>query len=203
MALTMAASVAPQVRQLATEGEPSPLFPHTSELIVGIVAFVLLYLFLRAKVFPLFEKAYAERTAAIEGGMQRAEQAQREAQAALEQYRAQLADARHEAARLREEAREEGAMIIAEMRAQAQAEAGRITSAARAQIETDRQMAMLQLRAQVGTLAVELASRIVRESLEDDARQRRVVDRFLGELEQVGADGQAGRRGDTVPSGGR
>ncbi len=114
---------------LAAEEEPNPLLPHTSELIVGVIAFALLYFFLRAKVFPVFEKTFAERRDAIEGGMERAEEAEEEAKETLAQYREQLAEARHEAARLREEAREQGAAIIAEMREQAQAEARRLTDA--------------------------------------------------------------------------
>jgi F-type H+-transporting ATPase subunit b len=113
----------------------------------------------------------------------RADEAQAEANQLLEQYRQQLAEARHEAARLREEAREQGAQIIAEMREQAQAEARRVTEAAQAQIEAERQQALTSLRAEVGTLATELASRIVGESLADEARQSRMVDRFLSELE--------------------
>jgi F-type H+-transporting ATPase subunit b len=168
---------------LAAEGEPNPLLPHLSELIVGSIAFALLFLFLRWKVFPVFEKTYAERRDAIEGGMERAKAAEEESKEVLAQYREQLADARHEAARLREDAREQGAAIIAEMREQAQAEARRITEQAHQQIEADKALALSQLRQQVGSLAVGLAGRIVGEVLEDDARQRRVVDRFLDELE--------------------
>src|SRR6266567_3052689 len=105
---------------------------------------------------------------------------------ALAQYREQLAEARHEAARLREEAREQGAQIIAEMREQAQVEARRITESAQAQIEAERQQALTALRTEVGNLATELASRIVGESLTDQARQSRMVDRFLDELEVAG-----------------
>jgi F-type H+-transporting ATPase subunit b len=168
---------------LAAEGEPNPLLPHMSELIVGAIAFALLLFFLQRKVFPVFEKTYAERRDAIEGGMERAKAAEEEAKETLAQYREQLADARHEAARLREDAREQGAQIIAEMREQAQAEARRIAEQAHQQIEADKAQAVNQLRTQVGSLAVDLASRIVGESLEDDARERRVVDRFLEALE--------------------
>ena len=168
---------------LASEGEPNPLLPHLSELIVGTIAFVLLFLFLRAKVFPVFERTFAERRDAIEGGMERAQAAEEEAKETLAQYREQLADARHEAARLREDAREQGAAIIAEMRAQAQAEGRRLTEQAHHQIEADRVQALNQLRTQVGSLATDLAGRIVGETLEDDDRARRVVDRFLDDLE--------------------
>lgn len=168
---------------LAAEGEPNPLLPHLSELIVGTIAFALLLFFLQRMVFPVFEKTFAERRDAIEGGMERAKEAEEEAKETLAQYREQLADARHEAARLREDAREQGAAIIAEMREQAQAEARRITEQAHTQIEADRVQALNSLRVQVGSLAADLAGRIVGESLEDDARSRRVVDRFLDELE--------------------
>jgi len=165
------------------EEEPNPLLPHLSELIVGSIAFALLLGFLSWKVFPVFEKTFGERRDAIEGGMERAKTAEEEAKETLAQYREQLADARHEAARLRETAREQGAAIIVEMREKAQSEAERLTEQAHQQIEADKSQALNQLRTEVGTLATVLAGRIVGESLEDDARQRRVVDRFLSELE--------------------
>ena len=174
-----------------------PIIPHPAEIIVGLIAFAILYWVVKTKVVPRFEETFRARAEAIEGGMERAEKAQREAQQALEQYRAQLADARHEAARLREEAREQAAGIAAEIRAQAQQDAERITRSAREQIEADRQSAFLQLRGEIGTLATDLAGRIVGESLEDEARQRRVVDRFLAELENTPdspADGRLAAR---------
>jgi F-type H+-transporting ATPase subunit b len=175
--------------QEAEAEEPSPLMPHLSELIVGLVAFALLFFFLSKTVFPLFERTYAERTAAIEGGMKQAEEAQAEAQQALEEYRRQLADARGEASRIREEARAQGAAILAEMRENAQAESERITARAHAQILAEREQVVRSLRAEVGTLATQLAERVVGESLEDDARSQRVVERFLAELESSDAAG--------------
>ena len=160
---------------LASEGEPNPLLPHLSELIVGTIAFVLLFLFLRAKVFPVFERTFAERRDAIEGGMERAQAAEEEAKETLAQYREQLADARHEAARLREDAREQGAAIIAEMREQAQAEGRRLTEQAHHQIEADRVQALNQLRTQVGSLATDLAGRIVGDNYRRPAYPRPVA----------------------------
>jgi F-type H+-transporting ATPase subunit b len=161
----------------------NPLLPSWPEFIIGTILFVLVFGAL-AKVFlPKAQQTLAQRTELIEGGLARSEEAQSEAKQLLDQYREQLAEARHEAARLREEAREQGAQIVAEMREQAQAEARRITESAQAQIEAERQQALTALRAEVGTLATELASRIVGESLTDEARQNRMVDRFLSELE--------------------
>ncbi|GGO19586.1 F0F1 ATP synthase subunit B [Microbispora bryophytorum] len=167
---------------LAAEGE-NPLIPHAYELVVGSFAFLVVFLVVGKILTPRIQKTLAERTEAIEGGIKKAEDAQAEAQRTLEQYRAQLAEARQEAARLREEAREQGAAIKAELREEAQTEARRIIEAAHAQIEADRQQAITQLRGEIGRLSTELASRIVGESLEDEARQRRIVDRFLEELE--------------------
>jgi F-type H+-transporting ATPase subunit b len=139
---------------------------------------------MRSKVVPMFEKAYAERSAAIEGGIARAEMAQAEAKSALEQYTRQLASAQDEAQALREAARVQGAAIVEELRAKAQEEATRITAAAHASIEAERQQAITSLRNEVGALAVELASKIVGEALDDQARQSRIVDRFLDDLEK-------------------
>ena len=164
-------------------GERLPILPLWGELIFGIIAFAILYWVVATKVVPSLEKAYAERTAAIEGGMQQAEEAQQQAQAALEQYQAQLTEARAEGARIREEAREQGAAIVVEMRGHAQTEAARITEAAHKQIEAERQQAVVSLRSEVGRLSTDLASRIVGESLHEETRQKGIVDRFLAELE--------------------
>ena len=171
-------------RTSAAEGAVNPLIPHTAELIVGFIAFSLLFLVLRSKVVPMFEKAFAARTEAIQGGMEKAEKAQREAQVALEQYTAQLSDARGEAQKIREEARVQGAAIIDDLRSKAQEEAARITAAATASIEAERQQAITSLRNEVGSLATELASKIVGEALDDQVRQSRIVDRFLDDLEK-------------------
>lgn len=167
----------------AAEGA-NPLVPHTAELIVGFIAFSLLFLVLRSKVVPLFEKAFAERTEAIQGGMEKAERAQIEAERALAQYTAQLNEARGEAQKIREDARVQGAAIIEDLRSKAAEEAARITAAATAAIQSERQQAMTALRNEVGALATELAGKIVGEALDDQVRQSRIVDRFISDLEK-------------------
>jgi len=171
------------LHHLAAASSPNPLVPNWVEVIVGAIGFFIVFGVLWKVLLPRITKTLQERTDAIEGGIERAARAEAEAERLAEQYRAQLAEARHEAARVREESREEGAQIIAQLREQAQAEAARIMQAAQAQIGADRQQAFASLRVEVGTLAVELASKIVGESLADEARQSRVVDRFLAELE--------------------
>jgi F-type H+-transporting ATPase subunit b len=167
----------------AANPNPNPLIPDLSELIIGAIAFAIVFVILWRVLMPRIQQTLQERTDQIEGGLKRAEDAQAEAQRVLQQYQAQLADARHEASRLRQDAQEEGARILAELREQGEAERQRLVAAAHEQIETDRAQAIQALRAEMGALAVELAGRIVGESLEEVARQRRVVDRFLTELE--------------------
>jgi F-type H+-transporting ATPase subunit b len=124
-----------------------------------------------------------ERTEAIEGGIKKAEAAQEQAAAALDEYNKQLADARAEASRIREQARADATAIGNEVREQAAADAARITANAQAQIEAERQSAVQALRSEVGTLALDLASGVIGESLKDDAKSTAVVDRFLADLE--------------------
>src|SRR6478736_684016 len=141
----------------AGEGEPSPLAVEWVEVILALVVFGLLFFAVKKFVVPNFEKTFADRTAAIEGGLQAAETKQAEADAKLAELEQQLGDARHEAARIVEHAH--------------------------TQIEAERLHAVTSLRSEVGSLATSLAGRIVGESLEDEARQRRVVERFLADLE--------------------
>ncbi|GAW50529.1 ATP synthase subunit b [Nocardioides sp. PD653] len=150
---------------------------------VELIAFGILLFLLGKYVIPPINRAMTARQDAIRAEFAELDEAKSEAEAAEEEFKSQIADARHEAARIREEAREQGAAIIAEMREQAQTEAARIVEHAHAQVEADRKAAVASLRAEVGTLATTLAGRIVGESLEDEARQSRVVDRFLAELE--------------------
>jgi len=165
-----------------TPMESNFLVPNAT-FFVEVAAFLLLLFVLGKWVIPPINRAMTARQDAIRAEFAQLDEAKTEAQAAEEEFKSQIADARHEAARIREEAREQGAAIIAEMREQAQAEAARIVEHAHVQIEADRKAAAASLRAEVGTLATTLAGRIVGESLDDEARQNRVVDRFLSELE--------------------
>lgn len=170
--------------QLAAEEEQNPLIPPGPELLVGTIAFAIVFFFFWKKLLPNINKVLDERREAIEGGIEKAEAAQTEAQSVLEQYKAQLAEARHEAARLRQEAQEQGATLIAEMRAEGQRQREEIVAAGHAQLVADRKAAAQSLRQDVGQLATDLAGKLVGESLEDSARQSRTIDRFLDELEE-------------------
>jgi F-type H+-transporting ATPase subunit b len=172
---------------LASEGaEHNPIIPLWQELLIGSIAFAILCYVLMKYVFPKMEQTFQARVEAIEGGIQKAEAAQAEANQALEQYRAQLAEARTEAARIRDEARADAEGIRQDVLAKAQEERDRIIAAGKEQLAAERQTIIRELRSELGTLAVDLAGRIVGESLADEARQRGTVERFMTDLETSG-----------------
>ncbi|MGY1710970.1 F0F1 ATP synthase subunit B [Geodermatophilus sp. SYSU D00758] len=184
----------------------NPLIPPVGEIIIGLIAFAIVLLVMFKFVAPRFEQVFRARREAIEGGIERAEAMQAEAKAALEQYRAQLAEARTEAAQIRDQARAEGQQILEELRTQAQEESARIVARGEEQLAASRQSVVNELRGQIGALAVTLAGRVVGESLEDEARRRGTVDRFLDQLDGMAAGGSPdGRTGSSVyaPEGGR
>jgi F-type H+-transporting ATPase subunit b len=186
---------------LAAEAH-NPLIPPVGEIVVGTITFAILFFVLVKFVVPRFEQVFLARRDAIEGGIERAESMQAEAKSALEQYRAQLAEARSEAAQIRDQARAEGQQIIEELRVQAQEEASRIIARGEEQLTAQRQQIVNELRGQIGALAVDLAGRVVGESLADEARRRGTVDRFLAELDGIAASGDGARRGGgVVPAG--
>jgi F-type H+-transporting ATPase subunit b len=182
------------LRILAAESDHNPIIPIWQEIVVGTIAFAILCYVLMKFVFPRMEQTFRDRVDAIEGGIKRAEQAQAESNALLEQYRQQLEEARIDAARIRDEARVDAAGIRDDILAKAQEERDRIIAAGRESLLAERSTIVRELRNEVGELAVELASRIVGESLADEARQRGTVDRYLAELGDGGAPAAAGGR---------
>src|SRR6201991_3328498 len=178
--------------EAAAETEHNPIKPIWQEIVLGLVAFIILVWVLMKFVFPMMEKTFAARGDAIEGGIKRAETAQAEANQLLEQSREQLAEARTEAARIRDEARADAEGIRQDVLAKAREESERIIQAGNEQLGQQRESILRELRSEVGTLAVDLAGRIVGESLADEARSRGTVERFINEL---GAAGSAGGRG--------
>jgi F-type H+-transporting ATPase subunit b len=177
---------------LAAEAH-NPLIPAWGEIIIGLIAFAIVYFVFAKFVAPRFEQVFRARREAIEGGIERAEAMQAEAKAALEQYRAQLAEARGEAAQIRDQARAEGQQILEELRTQAQEEAARIVARGNEQLASQRQQVVNELRSEIGTIAVQLASQVVGESLAEDARRRGTVDRFLAELDDMAASSESSR----------
>jgi F-type H+-transporting ATPase subunit b len=147
-----------------------------------LLAFVIILGILWRYVLPPVTKALNEREKIIRTQMEEAEATKVKLAATEADYRTKLQEASTMAAQIRDEARTDAAAIREELLAKAREESDRIIAAGRNQLEAERAAIVRQLRTEVGTLAVDLASRIVGESLEDEARQRGTVDRFLSEL---------------------
>ena len=179
----MVGFIAAAAKQGEGESVFIPIWPTNYDLLWSFIIFVVIVSAFMRVFMPRLQKVLDERSALIEGGITKAEQAQAEAAVALEEYTAQLREARAEAAKIREDARYEASQIVADGREKAVRDAERISQTAGKQIDAERQQAVVSLRADIGSLAKELASRIVGEALADDARQQRLIDGFLNELE--------------------
>ncbi|MBF6172379.1 F0F1 ATP synthase subunit B [Nocardia blacklockiae] len=162
----------------------NPLLPEVYDIVWSVVVVAVIAFVFYKYVIPRLSKVLDERSNKIEGGIAKAEAAQAEAQATLEQYQQQLAEARLEAARIREEARTQGTQILAQLRAEAQAEADRIVASGHAQLEAQRQQIVTELRSELGHTAVDLAEKIIGQSVSDEAKQAASIDRFLTELDE-------------------
>lgn len=171
----------------STGAEHNVLLPAIYDIVWGGISFVIILVLFAKFVMPAMRELTAARTEKIEGGLARAEASQEEAVALLEQYRAQLADSRAEAANIRSQAQAEKNAIIEAAKAEAAAAAAAVTERAQAQMEAERAQAMTSLRRDVSELALDLAGKVVGETLSDDARARATVDRFISELEAQAA----------------
>lgn len=176
---------------LAAEAQHNVLLPALPDLIWGTVTFVILFVLFKKYAIPRVNQVTAERAEKIEGGLRRAESAQAESAVLLEQYKQALAEARSEAAQIRNSAQADRATIVDEARNEAIAAASEISRRAQDQITTERTQVITGLQREVGQLAVELAGRIVGEVLTDDAKARAAVDRFIADLERSASE--AGR----------
>ncbi|MBO0854049.1 MAG: F0F1 ATP synthase subunit B [Nocardia sp.] len=172
--------------------DKNPLVPEPYDIVWSVVCVVVIGFVFYKYVVPRLTKVLDERSEKIEGGMAEAEAAQAQAQETLRNYQRQLAEARLEAARIREDARTQGQRILAQLRSEAQAEADRIVTAGHAHLDAQRQQIVAELRSEVGRTAVDLAEKIIGQSVTDDAKQAASIDRFLTELDHEAGIG-AGR----------
>jgi F-type H+-transporting ATPase subunit b len=181
----------------AAQKTHNPIIPNGT-FIVELIAFFLILWFISTKIVPLISSSMAKRQELIRSQIDDSKAAKERLEAAEAEYKQAVADTRTDAARIREEARVQGQQIIDEMRAEAQEQATRITEANRARLETERQLLVVQLRSEVGEMAVELASRIVGHELSGDARQRQLIDDFINDLDAAPA-GETRESAPTAP----
>lgn len=176
--------------QLPLEQHPSPLIPPLYDIVWSLIPFAVILFIFTKLVLPKFQEVLNQREDQIEGGIQRAEAAQAEARSALEKYNAQLAEARTEAAQIRDDARSQGQKIIAEMKAQATDESARIVEAGNKQLEAQRASVVSDLRKEMGENSISLAERLLGEQLSDDVKRSGTIDNFLAGLDNVSTTGK-------------
>jgi F-type H+-transporting ATPase subunit b len=167
-----------------TSGGLSLVLPHTEELIAGILAFLIVFFFMWKWALPTINKTLEARQQAITTQIDEAEAAKREAETLLTDYKAQLADSKAEGNRIVEEARVAGDQMKSEIIAKANDEAEQLIAKARTEADTEKSRALADARREVGELSVELAGKIVGESLDPKAHQD-LVDRYLADLEKM------------------
>jgi F-type H+-transporting ATPase subunit b len=162
----------------------SILLPPLNELIAGIIAFAIVFFFIWRFAVPSINRMLEQRQAAIAGQIEDAEKAKTEAESLLADYRSQLNQAKAEGNRIIEEARQQGEQVKADILARAEADAEQIRAKAREEASGEKARALAEARSQVGDISVDLAGKIVGESLDQSAHQA-LIDRYLADLEKL------------------
>ena len=169
------------------EGEAEPvndakdLYPHWEELLVGVLAFAVLFFFVWKWVLPRVSALLEERREKIQGDLESAEQTRTQAEQELAEYREQLATARQEANGIIEEARKTAEQVRADIQARAEREAAATVTKAQEEIRSERDRVFQELRGEIGEIAVELAERVVGASLDAKSHQR-LIDEYIDEV---------------------
>lgn len=158
----------------AEGGGGGGLIELNRSLLVQVVNFlILLFILYRFAYKPLLATLEG-RTAAIKQQLAEAQAAREQAQRQAAEFDARLREAQVEAQAVRERALREAAELRERLTAEARQEAARLLEGARAEIAQDVRRAKGELRAEVGTLAVEIAERLIHKSLRDEDHQRLV-----------------------------
>lgn len=177
------------IAAIAAETEKISILPKKDELFWGSIAFFVIFVALAKFGFPKFRETLQARTERIKGQLEAAERTKAEAEGVMEQYRAQLADARNEANRIIEESKRTAEALRRDLIAKAEAEAGEIVNRARAEVGSERDRALTELRGTIGDLSLKLAERVIGRELANEAAQRAFIDQTLAELVS-GGNGQ-------------
>ena len=157
--------------------------PKMYDIVWSAIILVIVALFFYKFFLPKFQAVFDERAAKIEGGIAKAEQAQKDADAAKAKYEAQLSNARVEASKIRDDARTEASHIIADARSRAEADANQITASAQRAIASQQQQALVSLKGEVGALATALAGKILGSELQDEKVQSSMIDQMIDSMD--------------------
>ncbi|MDR6939980.1 F0F1 ATP synthase subunit B [Arcanobacterium hippocoleae] len=160
----------------------SMLWPALPDLVWGSLAFAIVAFVIYRLAWPKYSQMLDERTEKIDNGLKAAEIARAEIASEREDLAVEVTNAQREAALIREKAQDNAKSIISDAQAKARVDAAAIVAGAQKRIDADAQAATHSLRSDLGTVATELAGKILGEAITDQALASRVIDRFLDEL---------------------
>lgn len=160
---------------------PNPILPETNEILWGGAAFLVLLIPMWLKGVPAVKKGMNDRTERIRADLDRAESAKAEAESVLVGYHAQLADAKTEAARIIEEARQSADALKKDLAARAEADIADLRRRAAADVESAKSQAIADLKAEVATLALGAAEMVVQKSLDRDT-QLQLIENYINQV---------------------
>ena len=170
---------------LASEREGGGgLIEINRSLVIQLVNFLLLLAVLYRFLYKPLLGALEGRSAAIKQQLAEAQAAREDAQRQLAAFEAKLRAAQGEAQAVREGAMREAAETRERLTGQARLEAARLLEAAQAEIGQAVRRARAELRAEVGTLATQIAERLIQKSLRDEDHQR-IVREALARIESA------------------
>lgn len=175
---------------LPMEHGNAPLLPMPYDMVYSAICALVIIILFWKYVLPKYNQVLDQREESISGSIARAEAAQAEAKAALEKYNAQLAEARAEAAQIREDARAKGKQIIEDAKIEETEERNRIVAAREKELLATRERIVADLRKEMGQHSVELAERLLGAQLDDNLKRGGTIDRFLDDLDQVAPAGK-------------
>src|ERR671923_1933936 len=177
-----------QTEQPVEEEEHNPILPEADELVFGSLAFLIVLVVLARYAFPRLNQGLKQREDKIRGDLEKAEEARKEAESSLQRYEQQLQEARAESGRIIEEARKTADSMRRDLLAKAEDESRGVVARAQEEIRAERDRAILELRGQLAEWSVDLASRVVGESL-DKKRHLQLVEEYIDEVAAMGNGG--------------
>lgn len=160
---------------------PSPIIPETKEIVWGSISFLAVLFLMMKFAYPALKKSMDARTEKIRGNLDDAERVKAEAATVLEDYKAQLADARNESNRIIEEARQTAEQLRRDLMQRAEAEVAELRQKTRDDIAAAQERAMADLQSRVGDMAIELAEKVVEANLDRDANMR-LIDSYIAQV---------------------
>ena len=182
----VAVSVAlPALAFASEEGEESTmgiglLIPNLGEFIPMLIGFIILWIILAKLAWPAFIGMIDKRTAKIKDSLEQAETAKQESERLMAEHKAELANAKKEAAEIIANAKQQAEFVKTEITASAQAEAESIIAKARLAIESEKKTAIAELQASAADMTILVAKKVIGSDL-STSEHKTIIERYIAE----------------------